>query len=279
MHKVLIIFFLVFSTTNFFPQKENSSNGYFVIKANAGAFYDYELNRFKKANPNYRDVNKYRPPNNNIVNLNQVFNKPFIFPGAEISYYMPRDNFFGLNIGIAYSYDITYYSLYSRFQNGNIRTIGSGYGNLKNNMIKFVCGFNFNSKSGFNFHLQPLNPEIRSIKDGKSLISYSTYDITYSKPIFTYGASGAVSLSVTDSLSTLISTEVKSYEYRNYQTGSISISFPTLVGIEKKFRISKIDFVAGISAAFSILESSQIYRVHFGICLGNFKRLETQPGY
>lgn len=79
-----------------------------------------------------------------------------------------------------------------------------------------------------------------------------------------------------DSTSTLVSTETKNFEFKNYKTGAnFSIIFHSLIGIEQKFKIGKLNYVAGASAAFIALEWFAIYRVHFG----NFKLIPRQPGY
>lgn len=280
MHKVLIIFFLVFSTTNFFSQKENSSNGYFVIKANAGAFKDDETIRFNNCNPDFMRVeNGLRCGSGKYIGLQQKLNKTFVFPGGEINYYLPRAKFFGLNIGLSYSYDKTLFNFYSSDRVSNVSNKfteirGEGIGSLNNHMLKLTFGFNFNSSGGFNFYFQPLNPELRFIRSGPSNITYSTYEGYYSSKVDYQHCSPP------DSAVSLISTESKKFEYVNYKySGNFSIAFPTLIGIEQKFKIKKITYLAGISYATSFLEGYTVFRFYFGVCFGNFKRLETQPGY
>jgi hypothetical protein len=280
MHKVLIIFFLVFSTTNFFSQSGNSSNGYFVFKVNSGFFIDSDGKRFEHGNPAFEQEEAgLRCRTGKVISLKQDWSKNFVFPGGEITYYLPRDNFFGFNIGIAYSYDKTYCSYFShesvRVSSNQFRAvIGRGEGVLNNRMFKLIFGFNFITKGGFNFYFQPLNPEIRFIKNGKSTVTFDTYEGYY----FSGGNNGHCSPA--DSTYDLVATERKNFEYYNYRTGSNrSIAFPTLIGIEQKFKINKISCVAGLSGAFSILEWYSIYRLHIGVCFGDFKKAETQPGY
>ncbi len=246
-------------------QTTNTAMGCFVIKANVGVFYDNDEKRLSRGNPNYNyEVGKYGPPVP-YASFTQIFGKPNVFIGNEIDYYFPRSNFFGINIGLAYSYDKTYYTHNSHDRKNNFYTNSfidiNGSGSFNNNMIKLVFGLNFNTKSGFNFYLQILNPEVRIIKDCKSIVTHNTYNGYYKS---VYGQD----YQLRDSTSTLVSSETKNFEFTNYKTGAnFSIAFASLIGVEQKFKIGKLNYVAGASAAFSALEWYAIYRVHFGICL------------
>lgn len=273
----LFLAFLFLFNLSSFSQDQNSSNGYFVVKANTGFFIDDDHKRLVRGNPGYDyiGVRNYQGPFSDYSQQGPVVS---IFPGCEIDYYLNRNNFFGFNVGFAYSYDKTYYSFGSgqTITNGSSESYflisGSGKGSLKNNMFKLAFGFSFNSKKGLNFYIQPLNPEIRCIRNGRSSATYETKEVLRSKKINNDG-------SRSDSTYTIVSTETKNHEFVNYKTRSnISIAFPTLIGIEQKFKINRINYVVGISGAFSILEWYSIYRIHFGICFGNFKG-SSQPGY
>ncbi|MBA2610389.1 MAG: hypothetical protein H0U95_00355 [Bacteroidetes bacterium] len=276
--EVFLAFLFLFSL-NFLSQNQNLSNGYFVIKTNASCFIDYDQQRYDHGNPNYKSLGSG----------SRGFQEPFLiytqlkplrsyFPGGEINYYLSRDNFFGINVGLAFSYDQTFYSvsstkkIYTGSSESYQRINANGKGCLLNKMFKFVYGFNFNSKGGFNFCIQPINPEFRFIKTGNSFITNETLEVLLSKKVNSYGAR-------LDSTSTVISSERTDIQFMNYKTRSnVSISFPTLFGIEQKFKMKKINYVAGLSASFSFLETYAVFRVYFGICFGNFKE-SSQPGY
>ena len=257
-------------------QTTNTATGCFVIKANAGVFYDNDEKRLSRGNPNYDD--HYTSNGGRTIYFDQTYGKPIIFPGTEIDYYFNRNSFFGINVGLAYSYDKTYYKYQSsKYINGYYLTSnyrienGTGTGSLKNHLFKFVYSFNFNTKWGLNIYIQPLNPEVRIIRDGPSTSKQNIFD-GYR---YTTGVNKG-----RDSATILVSSEVKDIKYFNYATHvDFSIAFPSLIGLEQKFKIGKLNYVAGASAAFSALEWYAIYRVHFGICFGSFKAIPRQPGY
>ncbi len=269
----LIIFF---SNCRCIAQQSNSSNGFIVIKVNASIFKDNDDKRFENAGIKPTSVNYPLP----ILTFAQNNYKLAIFPGVELDYYFPRSKFVGMNIGITYCNSKTNYDFFYKDQIyvGNVipqkeytQKIGYGVGNgvLKNQIFKFIYGFNFNTKFGLNIFLQPLNPEFR-FYSSKYSVSYSTYN-TY---LYTAGTNTGK-----DSTSILVNTEIKSIDFQNYKTHiNASIAFPSLIGVEQKFKIGKLTYLAGASVAASFLEQYVIYRAHIGVCFGNFKR-NTQPGY
>lgn len=208
----------------------------------------------------------------------QTNHKPFVYLGGEIDYYLCRYSFFGFSIGGAYSFDKTYYNFrsYLNYDSRQIRSLptnvnGSGSGSFSNHMFKFVWGLNFNFNFGLNILIQPLNPEFRSIQENNDFFIYKTYK---NYPYYTGNMVGY------DSVSVLVGEEKRKEDFKNYKTGFnyCGISFPSTFGIEQKFKIGKLKYVAGVSASISLLEQYIIYRAHIGFCFGNFKD-KSQPGY
>jgi hypothetical protein len=262
-------------------QTKNSSNGYICIKANVASFKDNDYKRFSHGNPNYDAAEKgYFSHGVGTEKIySQINNKPFISFGSELDYFFNRYNFFGFNIGIAYSYDKTFYNFKSSpnldsryyYLYPSFRELGNGDGSFTNHMFKFVWGLNFNFKFGLTLFIQPLNPEFRSIVEKNDDFTFTTYQY------FKYKAGKNAGY---DSASVYVSEVKREEDFVNYKTrfNYNSIAFPTSVGLEQKFKIGKLKYVAGASATISLLEQYVVYRAHIGICFGNFKD-KSQPGY
>ena len=133
-------------------------------------------------------------------------------------------------------------------------------------MIKFIFGINFNTKWGLNIYIQPLNPELRIIKDGQSEVTINSYEGYYG---VTYYLSGEP-VRFKDSTTIFVNstTNFNNYKFVNYKTNkNFSIALPTLVGIEQKFKLCKNTYVAGVSVTASLFEWYLIYRAYIGVCL------------
>jgi len=273
---IIIVFCLISFTFFSQPITNDSKDGYLSLKINIGFFIDNDDKRFENASIKPSSVNYPLP----VLSFGQSNYSPTIFPGLELNYYFERNNFFGMNIGFAYSYDKTNYSyFFSDYkylgelipQKQYTKKIGYGQGSgiLNNHLVKFIYGFNFNTKIGLNVYIQPLNPEFRSIYS-KYSVNYDTYN-TY---VHTTGTNIGK-----DSVSILVSSETKKLDFVNNKTHlNFSIAFPSLIGIEQKFKIGKYDYLAGISGSVSLLEWYAVFRAHIGVCFGNFKH-RAQPGY
>lgn len=272
---LIVLLFFLFSVS--FSQTSNISNGYFVFKINGSYFKDRDGSRLKNGNSLYKPATT-KCRTGQYIQLEQDLSKSAIYPGAELSYHLARSSYYGFSFGVCYSYDRTWFSYASnerisisekQFQ---VKS-GKGTGSLSNNMYKFSFGFNFHTSFGLSFYFQPANPELRIIKDKNSVITVETYDGFYAGPTNIYSCYRK------DSIIVLSSTETEEFSFYNYRTKlNLSIAFPTLLGVEQKFKVNKINCVSGVSFAFSGLESYYVFRLYLGICFGNFKE-DNQPGY
>ncbi len=270
--KQITIVLLFSIIANCKAQTDNKADEYFVFKANLGLFYDYDGNRLKHGDQNYNWQGGKYPPTN-YIKVKQPTYKPNLFPGAELCYYTKK-----YAVGLAFSYDRTYYSysyysteLVGSFTNGSItkKNYGEGNGSLSNSMFKFIYGFNFNTKFGLNVYVQPLNPELRLIRNGKYTVTSDTYNNYFLKSVVS---------PFNDSISTVkVDSETLDINFVNYKTNvNYSIALPTLIGVEQKFKLGKLTYVAGASVNASLFEWYLIYRAHIGVCFGNFKNKAKQ---
>ncbi len=241
-----------------------------MFKANLGLFYDYDGNRLKHGDQNYDLPSGGKSPAPHYFSAKQTSFKPNIFPGAELSFYIKKYIF-----GLAFSYDKTYFQYsynehrgvgYLSNKAGSITNDIYGQGNscFSNYMFKFIYGFNYNTKFGLNIYIQPLNPELRLIRNGKYTVTSDTYNNYFLKSVVS---------PFNDSISTVkVDSETLDINFVNYKTNvNYSIALPTLIGVEQKFKLGKLTYVAGASVNASLFEWYLIYRAHIGVCFGNFK--------
>ncbi len=256
---------------------QRGSNGFLAIKVGANYFKDNEgrrlLNGEKKINEEKIDrLNTYT---NERSALNQTEIEFKTFPFGEISYYLERDSYFGINLGLGYQFNKTKYTIEIisiQYEPGNkkinnipnsLTKVGIGSSSFKNHSFKMVFGLNFNTKFGLNIFFQPINPEFRLIKNDKSNVEYKNYTTYYYQlpqpnPYAPYIDSARAS-----------SVENKPFEFNNYKTQvNFSICFPTTIGFEQTITIKGFNLIAGASFSASLLEEYIIYRAYIGIPFG-----------